>query len=245
MKCNNSIQNKLKYCMHEYKWFPRLQKKNEENKLFYTKKYIERVIYNVDEYCWPISERNYFNYNTLQLPHILETPPSKQLDINTNFDNLIPYYDLKFHIHINYVLIDYVDLFIKSYNNTYIIVLKRPKGDFVDSILKTYYVDIGAINLFQNTFFVGYLIQEYPNILEKPHCDIIEISKQFWGNYWDNYYEKINNLKNIYPEKIKCYNYINVLNNESVQKDMLEFCGFNNPVIHTKWEIKNKIYTDK
>lgn len=243
LKHNNSIQNKLKYCMHEYKWFPKFQTQTELNKLFYTRKYIERVIYNVDEYSWPISERNYFNFNTLQLPHILESYNSNQLNSDITSDMLIPYYDLKFHIHINYLLLDYVDSFVKSYSNVYVVVLKRPKGEFIDSILNKYYIDTGAINLFEKSFFVGYLIQEYPDILEKKHCDIFEIAKQFWGNYWDNYYNKINYLKNMYPNKIRCYNYINVLNNESIQKDMLEFCGFDNPVIHTKWKIKIKTKT--
>ena len=30
LKHNNSIQNKLKYCMHEYKWFPKFQTQTEE-----------------------------------------------------------------------------------------------------------------------------------------------------------------------------------------------------------------------
>ena len=51
------------------------------------------------------------------------------------------------------------------------------------------------------------------------------------GSYYDNYYKLANSLKEKYPENFYSVNLEEIFYDEDKQKQMLNFCGFENPNI--------------
>ena len=129
--------------------------------------------------------------------------------------------DILFHINVNCGLLSYLDEFFKQYENIRIICLKRDKKKTIESFLN--------------------LIKVYPESvlnLKRWNKDnsILPVYKEGSledniSDYYDKYYEMVEKIKNKYPDKIRCYNTETLFSSETEQREMLEFCGFENPCI--------------
>jgi hypothetical protein len=77
---------------------------------------------------------------------------------------------------------------------------------------------------------LGYFYEHF--VSKNTNISNIELLKNI-KTYYEEYYEKVNYLLSKFPDKIKLYDMKDALNNSSVQKELLMFCGFKYPNIET------------
>lgn len=136
--------------------------------------------------------------------------------------------EINHHVNIGFNLLNYVEEFLKQYKHTYVIALKRPdKDSFVNSVWKNYYENG------MGSFFVKYFLTQ---CMKEAEYEV----KTFWGDYWEKYNAKIDELVSKYPDRIRSYNYLDVMNNKEVQKEMFTFCGVKYPYLTTNINIGSK-----
>jgi hypothetical protein len=146
-----------------------------------------------------------------------------ETQVITYIDTHMNDHDLKFHVHIDFKLLNYIDIFVNKYDNIAIVALKRDKKSFVKSVVNSYFLkplNTHKTNQYQdnNAYFYHYYLGE--------QCpEVIQIVEKFYSKYWDDYNTYLDELVLKYPNKIKCYDYNDVLNKWVVQKDMFTFCG--------------------
>lgn len=128
----------------------------------------------------------------------------------------------------------YFEEIVRSFPNVRAVVLKRDKQSTVNSFYKiTGSGKKGAINHWMEhdgTFF-----KKDPWDLFFPTYESNNM-KDAIGRYWEEYYQIAEMLCEKYPENIRIFS-MDVLNDEEKQKELLRFCGFDNPKTSTKIEL--------
>ncbi len=165
-----------------------------------------------------------------------EHPPRLSWGINSNrikfqldrFDVLLNHYHNV--ADVSHWWLPYIDFLVEKNNDIRIVVMKRNRKATVDSFLKIKGGGgRGSINHWikhDGSFWSENIWDEcYPKYK-------VSKMKKSLEHYWDDYYKKAYQLMKRYPESIKIFS-TDELSNPDVQKDMLLFCGYEEPVIIT------------
>ena len=124
-----------------------------------------------------------------------------------------------FHINISHILLDYIDLFLKTDKSIKIVILKRNRENTIKSIYNRYFLNEQKYNDDDNSVS-NFWFQEYFNNLND------ENYKEIIGEYYDNYYNKVDELKSKYPDNFHEVKTETIFNSKEQQDKMFQFCRF-------------------
>lgn len=119
-----------------------------------------------------------------------------------------------------YYYLPYLEKIMKHFDDVKIVCMWRSRKEVVDSFMwKTQNLNSwadhdGTVWGISTKWDITF--PKYPVALESKRKAVVQ--------YWDEYYEKINELKKKYPDNIKIFR-IDALNTEAGQKKIFDFCG--------------------
>ena len=122
-----------------------------------------------------------------------------------------------FHINVSYMLLDYIDLFLKTDNSIKVVILKRNRENTINSIYNRYVLNEKLYN-HDNNSTNNFWFQEYFNELND------ENYQEIIGEYYDNYYNKVDELKSKYPDNFHEVKTETIFNSKEQQEKMFQFC---------------------
>jgi hypothetical protein len=201
-KYGNGIIEKLIYVKHEAHnintpFFAKLELEDDRNVI--VNNYLLMVRENAENHCYGsmINKKNtFYNHNLVNV----KEPPL-------------------FHINISHMLLDYIDLFLKTDNSIKVVILKRNRENTINSIYNRYILNEKHYNR-DNNSTNNFWFREYFNELND------ENYQEIIGEYYDNYYNKVNELKVKYPDNFHEVKTETIFNSKEQQEKMFQFCGF-------------------
>ncbi len=140
----------------------------------------------------------------------------------------ILYYDAAVVGDVAFVYLPQVDRIIERHENVRFICLEREKKACVQSLLaKVTRMEINPYQSHNGT--------EWPHSdgrFALPKFDSVDTRPEAIGLYWDMYHRKAVRLASLWPDKFRIFP-MEDLNTEDGVRGILDFCGFENPVIET------------
>lgn len=176
---------------------------------------------------WQLQQASYCSH---------EHPPRLSWRLNADrlafqlerFDVLLNHY--KFVGDVSHWWLPYIDAIIEKHENTRIVVLKRNRKATVDSFLKIKGGGgKGSINHWIKHDGSSWTKNIWDECYPKYKATKMKKALEY---YWDDYYKTVDRLLKRYPESIKVFS-TEELSNPDVQKELLLFCGYKEPVLMT------------
>ncbi len=140
----------------------------------------------------------------------------------------ILYYEAEVVGDIAFVYLPQVDRIIDRHERVRFVCLEREKETCVPSLLAK--VTRMEINPYQS--HNGDRWPHSEGRFALPKFDSVDTLPEAIGLYWDMYHRKAVTLASLWPDKFRIFP-MEDLNTEEGVREILEFCGFENPVVQT------------